>query len=94
MFKKDIIWIIELSLAMHEQEIGDKKEGLKIRQVESGVRELWRIDFNANRGYWLMERLTRREGARQEAKIETTCVHEVGGKAAGFEGGNRRKENR
>lgn len=40
-----------------------------------------------------MERLTRREGARQEAKIET-CVHEVGGKAAGFEGGNRRKENR
>lgn len=41
-----------------------------------------------------MERLTRREGTRQEAKIETTCVHEVGGKAAGFEGGNRRKENR
>lgn len=41
-----------------------------------------------------MERLTRREGARQEAKIETTCVHEVDGKAAGFEGGNRRKENR
>lgn len=46
-----------------------------------------------------MERLTRREGirSRQEAKIETTYIHEVGGKVAGFEGENRRrgrKENR
>lgn len=47
--------------------------------------EFLRIDFNGNRGYRLVERITRREGIRQEGKIETTYIHEESGRFRGRE---------